>query len=110
MSLATQMKQDLAIVFNDDEFAESINYRPIVPGPLDIPAIVDLTFDIDIGALVDTTLDVLIPSTGITGIVGILLPIAGDLALIRGSICRLMEFITDPDGNHDCKFRVGDPE
>ena len=107
MTLAAQIKQDLAIVFNDDEFAESINYRPKVGAAVNIPALVDLAFDADLGSLVGTTLDVSIPDTGITGIVGVGDPKAGDLALIRGRICRLTDFTTDPDGMHDCTFAVG---
>lgn len=108
MTLATQIKQDLATFFAAGEFVETIDYRPRDGAEvLNVPALIDLDFDVEIGSLVDTTLIVAIPSTGITGITGIAAPKAGDLALIRTKLCRLIELTTDPDGIHECKFALG---
>lgn len=110
MTLADDILTDARDVFYDTtEFAETVNYRPKDGTPAkDVPALIDPTIDLESGSFNEAEILISIPADAT---VGIAVPVNGDLALIRGRVCRLVRPLDSaPDGTHDLTFMVGDVE
>lgn len=95
MTLKTEMAADLAVFYNTDEFAEDIKYTPRGFAERTIPAILDPaeeTIDLQV---VEGQRVVRIQANDANGV---LVPAAGDTAVVQFRNAIVTSFTATPDG------------